>query len=61
MTVSKDVTGIVFTTHEMIYPANITVRYTQDNDGKSLSLAFKNVLIEIPAEQIEDILKIELR
>ena len=57
MTVSKDITGIVFTTHEMVYPAIVTVQYTQDKNGKSLSLAYKNVMIEISAEQIEDILK----
>ena len=62
MTVVKDVEGIVFHTPvEVYHPALITVRYTQDKLGKSLSLAFKNVMIEIPAEQIEDIIKIELR
>ena len=62
MTVVKDVEGIVYNTPAEVYhPALITVRFTQDKLGKSLSLAFKNVMIEIPAEQIEDIIKIELR
>lgn len=55
----KDVKGILFdTTHMNFIPATVTVRMTSDKVGQSLSLAAVNVMIEIPLEEITDIIRV---
>lgn len=53
----KNVMGmIVDITKPMPHFCNVTVRMTSDNKGKSLSLAAANVMIQIPLEEVEDII-----
>ena len=55
----KDVMGmIVDITKPMPHFCNVTVRMTSDKKGKSLSLAAANVMIQIPLEEVEDIIRI---
>lgn len=60
MTKTKDVQGLHFTRNAFV-PCMITVRVTSDEHGKSLSLADEKlgVMLEIPLEPLEDVLKVE--
>ncbi len=42
-------------------PCKVTVRMTSDKRGQSLSLSAYNILIEIPLEQVQDIIKVSER
>lgn len=53
----KDVNGIL-TDGKMFKPTTVTVRMTRDKRGSSLSLNAYNVMIQIPLEQVEDIIRI---
>ena len=54
----KDVRGLVVSANDMkIHPCNITVRMTSDKRGKSLSLQGLNVMVQIPLEGVEDVIK----
>lgn len=53
----KEVKGILCEAEHMKYiPTNVTVRMTSDKLGQSLSLSAFNVMIEIPLEEVEDII-----
>ena len=61
----KDVKGIIkIWNPRRIYRSihdTVTVRMTSDDKGQSLSLSAGNVLIEIPLEQVQDIIKVSER
>lgn len=40
-------------------PGKVIVRYTHDKIGKSLSFQFRDIMIQIPCEDLEDALIIE--
>ncbi len=52
----KDVNGIIFDGNTMIH-ARLTVRGTADSKGKSLSIAYDNIMLEIPLEPIHKDIK----
>lgn len=55
----KDVKGILCEAEHMKYiPTNVTVRMTSDKLGQSLSLSAFNVMIEIPLEEVADIIRV---
>ena len=56
----KEVVGFVGDSRKSLFPKScrVTVRMTADNMGKTLSLSCANVLIGIPLEQVEDIIKV---
>ena len=51
----KDVKGMITDGHRFTM-TNVVVRMTSDTRGKSLSLNAGNILIEIPLEEVEDII-----
>ena len=51
----KDVKGMITDGHRFTM-TNVVVRMTSDIRGKSLSLNAGNILIEIPLEEVEDII-----
>ena len=55
----KDVMGFIGDTSKTIFPkpCRITVRMTSDKNGQTLSLAGLNVLIGIPLESVEELIK----
>lgn len=61
----KDVKGMLAIWNPRRIPTFIhdavTVRMTSDKKGQSLSLSARNVLIEIPLEQVQDIIKVSER
>lgn len=40
-------------------PGKVIVRYTHDKEGKSISFQFRDIMISIPCEDLEDVLIIE--
>lgn len=56
----KDVMGFIGDMNKSVFPkpCRITVRMTADKRGKTLSLAGANILIGIPLEDVEDIIRI---
>lgn len=55
----KDVKGMIADiTKPVPHFCKVTVRMTSDKRGKSLSFQAANVMIEIPLEGIEDIIKV---
>lgn len=42
-------------------PCKVTVRMTSDKRGQSLSLSAYNIMIEIPLEQVKDIIRVSER
>lgn len=56
----KDVMGFIGDTSKSIFPkpCRITVRVTRDSNGETLSLAGANVLIGIPLESVEELIKV---
>lgn len=61
----KDVKGMLAIWNPRRIPTfihdTVTVRMTSDKKGQSLSLSAGNVLIEIPLEQVQDIIKVSER
>lgn len=61
----KDVKGMLAIWNPRRIPRfihdTVTVRMTSDDKGQSLSLSAGNVLIEIPLEQVQDIIKVSER
>lgn len=51
----KEVKGMITDGHSFTM-TNVVVRMTSDKRGKSLSLNAGNILIEIPLEEVEDII-----
>lgn len=56
----KDVMGFIGDMNKSVFPTpcRITVRMTADKRGKTLSVAGANILIGIPLEAVEDIVKV---
>lgn len=56
----KDVMGFIGDMSKSLFPkpCRVTVRVTKDSNGATLSLAGANVLIGIPLEAVEDIIKV---
>ena len=48
-----DIKGMIFDSPENAMPCNVTVRYTSDKIGKTLSLNAANIMIVVPFEEIE--------
>lgn len=59
----KDVDGLITDVTECGLPkkCNVTVRMTSDRIGQSLSLSAYNIMIQIPLEQVRDIIKVSER
>lgn len=61
----KDVKGMIAVWNPRRIPTfthdTVTVRMTSDDKGESLSLQARNILIEIPLEQVRDIIKVTER
>ena len=61
----KDVKGMLAIWNPRRIPrfihGTVTVRMTSDDKGQSLSLSAGNVLIEIPLEQVQNIIKVSER
>lgn len=57
----REIDGIVFINDDdkMSYlEGKVVVRATKDSRGKSLSMQFGNIMIEIPVEPVEDMIDI---
>lgn len=55
----KDVKGIIADGKSMKFtPCEVTVRMTSDRIGQSLSLSAFNIMISIPLESVQDIIRI---
>lgn len=56
----KEVVGFIGDLRKSLFPKScrVTVRMTSDNMGKTLSLSGANILIGIPLEEVEDIIKV---
>ena len=59
----KDVDGLITDITQFVIPkkCNVTVRMTSDKIGQSLSLSAYNIMIQIPLEQVRDIIKVSER
>lgn len=61
----KDIKGMLVIWNPRRIPRfihdTVTVRMTSDDKGQSLSLSAGNILIEIPLEQVQDIIKVSER
>ena len=57
MTKQKDTLGVLFTGSGMNF-RSVTVRATKDEHGESLSLAADDIMIEIPMEQVKDLVQL---
>lgn len=58
----KDVVGFIADVRDSEpTPANVIVRMTSDDRGKSLTLQAYNIMIGIPLEMVEGIIKITER
>lgn len=58
---TREVDGFCFFNEEKAIKylkGKVTVRVTKDKAGKSISLQFYNVMIEIPVEPVEDMLDV---
>ena len=56
MTIVKDLKGMVFTSDTMGERV-ITVRFTSDKHGESISLEFKGFMFLVPFEPVKEIIK----
>lgn len=55
----KTVKGVILDmNHPQLKACDITVRMTSDSIGQSLSLQGRNIMIEIPLEQVRDIIRV---
>ena len=52
-----DIKGMIFDSPENAMPCNVTVRYTSDKVGKTISLNAANIMIVVPFEEIEKMIK----
>lgn len=59
----KVVNGLITDITQFVIPkkCKVTVRMTSDNIGQSLSLSAYNIMIQIPLEQVRDIIKVSER
>lgn len=59
----KDVDGLITDITQFVIPkkCNVTVRMTSDKIGQSLSLSAYNIMIQIPLEQVQEIIKVSER
>jgi len=56
MTIVKDLKGMVFTGDAM-GERDITVRFTSDKHGESISLEFKGIMFLVPFEPVIEIIE----
>ena len=59
----KEIEGCIFDISRSIMPkkCKITVRMTNDAVGQSLSLSAFNIMLEIPLEQVKEIIQVTER
>lgn len=52
----KEVSGLFFPRDTLIIPTPVTIRTTSDKHGQSLSLCACGMMIQIPLENVKDII-----
>lgn len=52
--IEKNANGILFGPNGSFAPGKVVVRYTHDDKGKSMSFQFREIMISVVVEDLED-------